>query len=169
MEPAFKFLASGCVGRFSGFAWPGPGEWVEAEGPLQPCRSGIHGVGRDRVCEWLDDELWRVELDGDLLRLDGVIVARRGRLVSRVDAWNADAATDFARACAERLRERAGAVALFGPYAQGAAAAIGAGTRPRLAAVVSYSARRAAGLAEHGGWDAELRWQASLLADRVGL
>lgn len=168
-ELAYKFLGSGRVGRFSGVTWPEPGEWVEAEGPLRPCRSGVHGVERRTMCEWLDDELWRLELDGELLRVDGVTVARRGRLVSRVDGWGAEAARTFARACAERLRERAGEVALFGPYAQGAAAAIEAGTNPRLAAVVSYSARRAAELAEPGGWESELGWQTTFLAERLAL
>ena len=47
---AYKFLNAGAVGLFSRLAWPVPndavpGAWVEAEGPLEVCRNGIHACG----------------------------------------------------------------------------------------------------------------------------
>ncbi len=109
---AYKFLASGAVGRFSDFAWPcpvgqEPGEWVEAGAELEDCRNGIHACAPGRLLDWIDDELWEVELDGDIVRSEGMLVARRGRLLRRVTEWDAATAQAFAYACAWRARDHA--------------------------------------------------------------
>src|SRR5919199_6253693 len=115
---AYKFLARGRVGPFSGFEWPPAGEWVETDGPLAACRNGVHACELDDLPEWLSDELWRVELDGNIERVDGIVVGERGRLVSRVDGWDDAAAREFPAACAARPRGRAGGGARFAPYAE---------------------------------------------------
>jgi hypothetical protein len=166
---AYKFLASGAVGPFSGFRWPGPGAWVEVAGPLEPCRRGIHAPATDALSEWLSDELWNVELAGELVRADGLVVAERGCLVDRVESWNAGAALEFARACAERLRERASADERFVPFADDAELQLELAADPKLTAVVAFIARHAAEEAEPGGWAAERAWQSGLLAERLGL
>lgn len=109
---AFKFLGLGSVGLFSGFEWPRPsgGEpaaWVEAGGPLEPCRVGVHAVPGSGLLDWMDDELWRVELGGRVIDDNGILVADRGRLMTRVVGWNADAAGGLTATCIERLRGRA--------------------------------------------------------------
>jgi hypothetical protein len=108
---AAKFLGRGGVGLFSGFGWPlpvagEPGAWVEVEGPLEPGRNGIHACRPQDLTDWIDDELWAVELDGELEEREATVVARRGRLLRRVEAWTPDAARAFAEACLWRTRDR---------------------------------------------------------------
>jgi hypothetical protein len=109
---ALKFLERGAVGRFSGFAWPQPsadhpGDWVTATDEVRRCYHGVHASLTEDMLNWLDDELWKVELDGDITVHDGMLVAGRGRLLRRVDAWNAQTASAFAADCALRARHRA--------------------------------------------------------------
>ncbi|HET9553714.1 MAG TPA: hypothetical protein VFP50_12165, partial [Anaeromyxobacteraceae bacterium] len=63
---AYKFLAPGAVGPFSGFAWPvpsggGPGPWVAAG-----AGGAIHACRTHHLPWWLDAELWAAELDGEV-------------------------------------------------------------------------------------------------------
>ena len=109
---AYKFLAAGAVGRFSDHAWPqptesGPGAWVDAGAPLTDCLHGVHAVRAADMLDWIDDELWEIELDGEIVEQDSMLVAARGRLVRRVEAWDEAAARDFADACAWRTRKHA--------------------------------------------------------------
>jgi hypothetical protein len=90
---AYKFLAAGRRAPFSGFAWP-EREWVEADA-LDPCRSGIHACRPEHLAYWIMEELWAVELDGDLVESELKVVARRGRLVERIGAWNDEAKREF--------------------------------------------------------------------------
>jgi hypothetical protein len=93
---AYKFLRRGRVGAFSGFAWP-VGEWVEAEPHV--CASGIHACRPADLPYWLDAELWEIELDG-AVAAERKLVAPRGRLVRRVEAWDGGTARAFADSCA---------------------------------------------------------------------
>ena len=81
-----------------------PGPWVEARGSRW---EGIHACLPDDLPYWLDAELWRTELAGTIEEVPLQLVAQRGRLVGRVDRWDADMATRFAEDCAMRLRDRA--------------------------------------------------------------
>lgn len=106
---AYKFLADGGIGRFSDFRWPLPvegavGDWVDAGGDLEDCRSGVHACTPRQLLDWIDDELWDIELDGVIIERDAMIVAQRGRLLARITAWNDRTAQDFADACAWRAR-----------------------------------------------------------------
>lgn len=107
---AYKFLAHGAVGRFSDFTWPRPegdepGSWVEAAHQLEDCRHGVHACLPRHLLEWIDDELWEIELDGEITTSDVMVVAGRGRLVARVPGWDAATAQEFADACAWRSRD----------------------------------------------------------------
>jgi hypothetical protein len=87
----------------SGFTWPLSG-WVEVPPPLEPSRRGVHACRVEDLPHWLDEELWRVELAGAALSADRMVVAERGRLLDRVDAWSAGvlrelAAVSLARRC----------------------------------------------------------------------
>lgn len=104
---AYKFLRPGAVGPFSGFAWPtpadgAPGEWVEASTGGGPCRDGVHACERARLPIWIWEELWQVELDGEVAAVGNKLRAPRGRLVRHIDRWAPEAAKSFARACAQR-------------------------------------------------------------------
>jgi hypothetical protein len=109
---AFKFLSPGAVGLFSRLAWPlpdgpRPGDWVVAQGPLQVCRNGVHACGADDLIDWIDSELWRIELGAPVLESEAGLVAARGRLVSRVAEWDDEAAEALTLACVLRARDRA--------------------------------------------------------------
>jgi hypothetical protein len=102
---AYKFLSTDRAGLFSGSRWPEPGIWLEADGEVERCVSGIHALSVEGLVDWIDDELWTCELVG-IVEDDGrVLVAERGRLLERVAAWTASAARDFASACAAKGRE----------------------------------------------------------------
>ena len=106
---AYKFLAAGGTGRFSNFRWPLPteggyGDWVDAAEALQDCRSGVHACTPLHLLDWIDDELWEIELEGEIVERDAMIVAQRGRLLAPFTAWNDSTAQEFADACAWRAR-----------------------------------------------------------------
>ena len=123
---AYKFLRAGAVAPVSSFAWPAPagsepGDWIEASGPLEPCANGVHACRMAGLPTWIGDELWAVELGGEIVEFEGVLVARRGRLLSRMQGWNSDTSVEFARACAARAGERAARDAGLEGYAVDAA------------------------------------------------
>ncbi len=106
---------------------------------------------------WASQELWTVELDGELTERTHSIVAARARVVERVPAWDAEAAAAFVDACLTRRPELA----------------TDAGGNPCTA---GYIAAHAAGVvAEEAGqsyaaaYDAERAWQSQWIADRLGL
>jgi hypothetical protein len=113
---AYKFLRAGAIGPFSGFAWPapdpsGPGTWVEARPFRGACGGGIHGCDADHLVYWLNDDLWMIELDGEVAVADKKLIAPRGRLVRRVDAWNRELARRLVDAGIARARALADAAA----------------------------------------------------------
>ena len=109
---AYKFLREDGAGVFSGFRWPlpggGPGEWVEA--PLDPCRSGIHACRAAQLPFWAGRALFEAELDGEILVERRKVVAARGRLLRRIDAWE-ELRDAYTRMCADRGHELARSVA----------------------------------------------------------
>ena len=153
---AFKFLSPGAVGLFSEFTWPPAGEWIETRQPLADCLAGVHAVRFEQLLDWIDDELWEVELDGAIAERDGMLVAQRGRLVRRVEQWDEAAARSFAAACAGRSAgfaadalRRTGLAAeaerieqADAPAAaqEAAVVAIGATTDPAVAEVLAFAA-----------------------------
>ena len=104
---AYKFLRADRTGPFSGFRWPGPGVWVQASRDLAACRRGIHACRTRDLPWWLGEELWEIELGGEVEIGQHKIVAPAGRLVSRIDGWTTPCAHEFAEACARRARDRA--------------------------------------------------------------
>jgi hypothetical protein len=200
---SYKFLRAGAIGPFSGFAWPrpaggGPGPWVEANRPRARCRRGVHACRIDDLPWWLAEELWEVELGGEVVAYAHKVAAPRGRLVRRVDGWTAAARHDYAYECAWRTRDRA-LEALRGRAAERlrsctTLAAVEstarelAGDEPEarialvmaadgaltavseLAATGAYIAAHAARhVAGEDAMAAERRWQATRLAERLGL
>jgi hypothetical protein len=101
---AYKFLRAGGASPFSGFAWPlpqgGPGDWVE--GPLDPCRSGVHACRASDLPYWAGPVLYEIELGGDVAEDTTKVVASRGRLLRRVDAWDDALMDEYTRMCADR-------------------------------------------------------------------
>jgi hypothetical protein len=101
---AHKFLRPGGTSAFTGFAWPlpdgGPGAWVEA--PIEPCRSGIHACRPADLPIWAGQELYEIELDGEIVHERTKVIASRARLLRSVDAWRDGLRDAYTRMCAER-------------------------------------------------------------------
>jgi hypothetical protein len=162
---AYKFLRPGRIAPFSGFAWP-EGEWVDGGG-AELCVRGVHACRTAHLPYWIGRELWEIELAGAVREEPRKLVAERGRLVRRIDAWDTGAGRRFAEACAGRVRERADAgTGELPAYEEDAAANATKGE----VAVVGYIAARAAEVA--GGVDAyiaERDAQAAWLARELEL
>lgn len=181
---AYKFLAPGAVGRFSRFSWPTatgePGSWVEAE-RAELCASGIHACRLDDLPYWLDDELWQIELGGEVISGHDTVVAPRARLLAPIRAWSNVVAHDFGRACADRAHQLAvESERARSPHALAVADAAAtcrehAEVRPTEPAFVTWMAftgfglRRIGDLCEGDDGRAAARRQAAWLADRLGL
>lgn len=109
---AYKFLGPGARGLYSGFCWPAPrngdpGRWVEVRGMLEVGSNGVHAMHTRSLVDWIDDELWVVELPDDVEEIDDMLVARRGRLLRKVRAWDEGVAREFGETCVWRARDLA--------------------------------------------------------------
>jgi hypothetical protein len=104
---AYKFLTTEGLGVFSGHPWPlpngVPGAWVEAD--VDPCLSGIHACRTTDLPYWLTPALYEIELDGPVTEQSTKVVAPRGRLLRRIDAWDADTREAYGRMCVARALE----------------------------------------------------------------
>lgn len=161
---AYKFLGAGRIGRFTGFRWIAD-TWVEAEA-ADPCRAGIHACRVRDLPLWLDQELWQIELGGDVVECERKLVAARGRLTKRVERWTPELAREFGRYCARRTRERVG----FLPYLSGFASDVEGFVAQNRIAIAGFAAARAAELRDGpAAYEAERTAQAGWLADRLGL
>ncbi|MEY4508467.1 MAG: hypothetical protein RLZZ450_589 [Pseudomonadota bacterium] len=106
---AFKFLGVGARARFGRVAWPiptsgEPAAWVRVALPLKPCVRGVHACRQSDLPFWIDDELWRIELDGQIVHGKSMVVAERGRLLARVPRWDASLREELALFCRERTQ-----------------------------------------------------------------
>lgn len=73
--------------------------WVSAEG-LSACE-------RRHLPLWIWEELWEIELDGDVVERAHKLRASRARLTRQVDTWSPDVGKAFARECARRAAAHA--------------------------------------------------------------
>jgi hypothetical protein len=108
-ERALKFLEPERLAPFSRTRWPDPHSsdpWVSA-GDAAMCLAGVHACTIEAAPFWLNDELWIVELEGVSERTERKVVAHRGRLVERVEAWNEGARQRFGAACVGIARSAA--------------------------------------------------------------
>src|SRR5262245_1376331 len=139
---AYKFLATGMVGPFTGFIWR-PDIWVDAE-EAAPCRRGIHACRPKHLPIWLDSELWEIELEGEIIEGERKLVAARGRLTRRIGEWTPDLAREFGRFCARRTRRRVG----FLPFLSGFVADVDRFVAQNRIAIAGFAAARAAELCD---------------------
>jgi hypothetical protein len=161
---AYKFLAAGAVGPFTGFRWE-PDTWVDAEG-LEECRAGIHACRTHYLPIWMDAELWEVELAGTILEAERKVVAERARLTRRIESWTPALAGEFGRFCSRRTHERVGYVPVLSGFAADVDNFVAQGRIP----IAGFAAARAAELRDGPeAYDDERRAQAEWLADRLGL
>ena len=107
---AYKFLRRDGTSVFTSFRWPlpdgrTPGAWVDAH--VDPCHSGVHALRPPDLPHWIGRVLYEIELDGEILELPTKVVAPRGRLLRRVDAWDDALRDEYTRMCADRAHELA--------------------------------------------------------------
>ena len=76
-------------------------------GTLEPGSNAVHALRTRHLVDWIDDELWLIELADDVEEIDDMLVARRGRLLSRIQSWNQEAAREFGESCIWRARDLA--------------------------------------------------------------
>jgi hypothetical protein len=161
---AYKFLAPGKVGPFTGFRWR-PNIWVEAEG-AQPCRHGVHACRPKHLPMWLGAELWEIELGGDIIEGERKVVAQRGRLTRPIEQWTPELAGEFGRFCARRARKRVGGLPLLAGFVTDADRFVGQHRTP----LAAFAAARTAELCNGPpAYEAERLAQATWLAERLGL
>jgi hypothetical protein len=162
---AYKFLDPGRTGPFTRVTWPEPGLWLES-GRAELCVSGVHACRPSDLPYWLRHELWEVELDGDVVEGERLVVATRGRLVRLVDAWDRRTARAFGAACAAEARRRVANSPELEEIVASAEGAAGAENAP----VAAFAAARLAELQDGpAGYDAERARQARWLAAELGL
>lgn len=111
----YKFLAKGAIGPDDRRGWPTPSasreaRWVEADDVFSTSVRAVEACRLEDLPYWLDEELWEFEFEGPYEASDRRVVGRRGRLVRRIEMWNADSAMAFAAACVDRSRGHAAAV-----------------------------------------------------------
>ena len=130
---AYKFLDHHHRAPFSGFRWPvpGPGDeagpWVEA-GAVAPCREGIHGCRPSDLGFWLNEVLWEIELDGDIVEAGTKVVAARGRLRRLIPEWAGGVARQLVESAGVRARDHAVALCRNGSAPTAAVDALAACT-----------------------------------------
>jgi len=166
---AYKFTRRGARSPFTGFEWP-VGEWIEVDGEVGLCENGIHACRVDALPRWLDDELWRVEVDDVADERDGVVIAARARLLERIDAWNEQASRELGRASAARALELADRVP--DPLVRARAtmiAAIAESPNPSATALTLYTTALTYDDVDPGNYYEERRWQAEWLRERLHL
>ena len=158
---AFKFLRAGGIAPFTGFHWT-RGTWVSAPAGGGP-GTGVHACRVGHLPFWVDDDLWRVELDGETAEHATQVEGRRGRLLERVSGW---APAAFADACARRAQEYAArsGTAELQDYAKLASRGM-AGNSGFMAAVAAVAASGG----DRAAFARERAWQARWLAETLKL
>jgi len=165
---AYKFLRADGTSPFTGFRWElpsgAPGPWVDAQ--IEPCRSGIHALRLSDLPLWAGKTLWEIELDGDVVEQRSKLVASRGRLVRRIDAWENEVRDAYTRMCADRGHELAESVS---PPLENWAAVIEPSVREGPALLGFVAARIAEEISGPETYHAERARQTAWLAERLGL
>jgi hypothetical protein len=179
---ALKFLRSGARSLFAQQRWPlpaasGPASWLEAApGPLAPCRNGFHACRTEDLAFWIADELWEVELDAEWISAPDALVARRARLLRRIERWDAaEVRAHFGHECVARAA--AGCARAAAPADHSAAQYLAQAegfARTANHAVAAYAAALVFGALEPAGnamsaFRAERREQGRLLASVAGI
>lgn len=165
---AHKFLRPDGTSVFTGFRWAlpngRPGEWVEAS--PEPCRSGIHACRVSDLPLWAGHALYEIELDGEIVQHRSKLVASRGRLIRRVEAWDEGLRDAYTRMCADRAHELTQSVE---PRLKAWDAVIEPSIREGPALLGFVAARIAERISGREAYHAERDRQTAWLVDHLGL
>ena len=164
---AYKFLRPDGTSVFSGFQWPlpngRPGAWVDAR--VDPCRSGIHACRPSDLPLWVGRVMYEIELDGELVEQRMKVVAPRGRLIRRIEAWD-ELRDVYTRMCADRAHELASSVS---PPLESWDAVVEPSIPEGPALLGFVAARIAEEIAGTDAYHEERRRQTAWLVERLGL
>jgi hypothetical protein len=98
----FKILAKGKKSCHGGnHVWE-PYEWYKVQGELIPCQNGFHLSRGEDLLDWLDEEVWEAEFDGEAIAHGNKLVVRRARITRQCN-WNYRIARLFACDCAQQV------------------------------------------------------------------
>jgi hypothetical protein len=165
---AYKFLRPDGTSVFTAFRWElpsgGPGRWVDAR--VDPCRSGIHACRVPDLPFWVGPTLCEIELEGEIVEQPSKLVASRGRLVRRLEAWEEGLRDAYTRMCADRAHELVSSVT---PPLEGWDVIVDPSIPEGPALLGFVAARIAEEIAGPEAYRTERASQASWLAERLGL
>jgi hypothetical protein len=165
---AYKFLRPDGASVFTAFRWElpsdGPGPWVDA--PVDPCRSGIHACRVPDLPFWVGPTLCEIELEGEIVEQPSKLVASRGRLVRRLEAWEEGLRDAYTRMCADRAHELVSSVT---PPLDAWDVIVDPSIPEGPALLGFVAARIAEEISGAEAYHAERASQASWLAERLGL
>lgn len=81
-----------------------PGKWLPKVKTLKLCDRGYHVTDAEHLIDWIDgNQLFEVEVKGDVLTGDNKTVCQQIRLVRQVEGWNDKNLRLFACWCAEQI------------------------------------------------------------------
>ena len=165
----YKFLRPDGTSMFTGFRWglpgAGPGPWVDAD--VDPCRSGVHACRADDLPLWVGHVMYEVEIDGEIVKTASKLVASRGRLLRRLEAWDERVRDAYAQMCAERAHELAASASP--PLGPAWEAMIEPAAEESPGTVGFVAARIAEQVGGPDAYGAERAAQAAWLVERLGL
>ena len=103
----YKFLTADNKGKYSEYDFTKylpnddkPGKWLrKIENPVL-CESGYHCFMPEHILEWLEAQLFEVEIKGRCVHGYDKTVTRQMRFIRKVDTWNDKTARLFACYCA---------------------------------------------------------------------
>ena len=88
---AYKFLSTNHRGPYTEFDFTPylptddqPGPWLPEVETIELCESGYHACTDKHLIEWVNVELWEVELDGEIKSNDDKIVSQRMRFIRQL-------------------------------------------------------------------------------------
>jgi hypothetical protein len=164
---AYKFLRDDGTSLFAGFQWPLPGDspGTSVEARVEQCRSGIHACRPTDLPLWAGGRLYEIELSGEIVEEQTKVVASRGRLLRRLEAWD-ELRDEYTRMCAERAHELA--LGASRPLTEWDAA-VEPSVREGPALLGFMAARIAEEISGVDAYHAERARQADWLAERLDL
>jgi len=167
MTPYYKVLNEDRTSCNGGHGRWTPGRWRSVRGPLVPCQHGLHVCTRDQLINWLGPAIWEAEVDGETVDAGDKTVARRARIVRRLDNWNETTARLVMADWAEHVLPLAEADAretLECVIYTVRAYVLGGATQDELDAARDAAWMAAGGAAKDINWDAT--WAAARASER---
>ena len=95
MTKYYKFLTEHNTGAYSEFDYSEylpkgnkPGKWLPKVEKIELCSRGYHACKKADVLDWLNAQMFEVELRGETIEDATKIVAQQMRIVKKITTWN---------------------------------------------------------------------------------